>query len=288
MAKDPAFPWYASDWLGSNLRAMLTLEQQGAYINLLCRQWTDPTCSLPDDDEALACLSELGLGWLKGACHLLRKGFPKHPELEGRIANPRLLEVRVERDDFLAKSSKGGKKSGKVRAAKARQKRTSARTKGGSSNLGSKREANVKSSLPSPSPSSSSKKPPKSPTGDSLDSVASPYSQAFVAWWELYPRKVGKLKAAKAYEAAVKLIKAERLCETSDAYKRLLDAVYAFANSDKGRGDRQFIPHPIKWLNEGRYDDDPEAWKENRSGKKTTDPGSIYTPGATGEGIGDV
>ena len=125
MAKDPSFPWYASDWLGSNRRAMMTLEQQGAYMNLLCRQWTDKTCSLPDDDDALAQLSELGEGWFKGGCQVLRLCFPKHPHLEGRIASPKLLQLRLERDEWKRKSAQGGRTSGKTRRAKSRRAKTS-------------------------------------------------------------------------------------------------------------------------------------------------------------------
>ena len=162
MAKDPAFPFYASDWLGSNKRATMTLEQQGAYLLLLCRQWSDPTCSLPDDDGALAGLSELGEGWLTIGCPSVRDCFPKHPELEGRLANPKLLELRAERDDWRAKSRKGGKKSGATRRAKARGKKGC----GHINNLEPKAnqrpttpptkcEPNANTPSPSPSPSNS-------------------------------------------------------------------------------------------------------------------------------------
>lgn len=164
MAQSPSFPFYASDWLGSNHRAMMTLQEQGAYVNLLARQWSDPTCSLPDDDEALACLSELGEAWLKGSSTTLRKCFPKHPVLDARIANPKLLTLREEKDEWVAKCSEAGKKSGEVRRANAAATKTSGKrepskgsTKGSSTNLGTKRELNTNSPLPSPS---SISKPP--------------------------------------------------------------------------------------------------------------------------------
>ena len=120
MANDPSFPFYASDWLGSNKRAVMSLEQQAAYLLLLCRQWSDPTCSLPDDDAILANLSELREGWLKGSCQIVRPCFPKHPHLEGRIANTKLLHIRAERDAWKQKCSEGGKKSGETRRHKSR------------------------------------------------------------------------------------------------------------------------------------------------------------------------
>ena len=159
MAKNPAFPFYASDWLGSTKRAMMSLAEQGAYINLLCHQWNDPTCSLPDDDEALAALSGLREGWFNGGCRLVRLCFPKHPVLDGRIANPRLLELRAERDEWRRKSSEGGKKSAKVRRAKRVAVTRSGKGKGGSTTVptkgATKRQPNGNSPSPSPSIDSS-------------------------------------------------------------------------------------------------------------------------------------
>ena len=115
MAKNPAFQFYASDWLGSTKRAMMTPAQRGAYIDLLCHQWGDETCSLPDDDELLAGLSGLGEAWGKGGYKMVRPCFPPHPTLEGRIANPRLLEIRAEREEWVEKSRLGGLKSAEKR-----------------------------------------------------------------------------------------------------------------------------------------------------------------------------
>ena len=115
MGKSPAFLFYANDWLSSTRRAMMTPEQRASYIDLLCYQWNDDDCSLPDDDEALSMLSGMGERWLNGGCRLLRECFPPHPTQAGRVANPRLLEIRRERDEWSHKSSKGGKQSAKNR-----------------------------------------------------------------------------------------------------------------------------------------------------------------------------
>lgn len=187
MAKDPAFQWYASDWLGSNRRAMMTLEQQAAYMNLLCRQWTDKTCSLPDDDEALAQLSELGEGWFKGGGTTLRDCFPKHPTLEGRIANTKLLELRTERNAFLEKSAEGGRKS-----AAAKRKR---RGKGGSTTVGTKRQANGNSPSPSPSPTIKE----EVPNGTSMSSSAiSDQVKAVIAHYQTHHPKARPGKKERA------------------------------------------------------------------------------------------
>ncbi len=174
MGKDPAFPLYASDWLGSAARSRMTLEQQGAYWNLLCHQWADKTCSLLDNDEELAALSGMNEGWLENGCQLVRRWFPPHPNQEGRVANPRMLEVRQERDVWIEKSREGGRKSAEVRRAKSRSKGTSGKLKGGSTTVPTKRQPNANTSSPSSSPSSSPKKTPKSPF--SLDDIDYPES----------------------------------------------------------------------------------------------------------------
>lgn len=168
MAKNPSFPFYYSDWLGSTNRMMMSLEEQGAYINLLCHQWASPDCGLPDDDEALAALSGMGERWLNGGSRLLRKCFPSHPTKPGLLANEKLLVLRAERDEWVRKSSEGGKKSAKVRRLRSKNKKTSGKKKGGSTTVrtkgATKRQPNGNSPSPSPSPSpSSSTKKKKSP-----------------------------------------------------------------------------------------------------------------------------
>jgi hypothetical protein len=83
------------------------------------------------------------------------------------------------------------------------------------------------------------------------------YSDEFLAWWEVYPRKIGKAAAWKAYWAALKLATAEVL----------LEAAQAFAESPKGTGDKQFCPHPSTWLNQRRWEDDRREWFAGAGGK---------------------
>ena len=68
----------------------------------------------------------------------------------------------------------------------------------------------------------------------------------FAEFWQEYPRKVGKDDARKAYTKALKRATAPRI----------LLAAHRYA-TDPNLPDRQFIPHPSKWLNDGRWDDDP-------------------------------
>ena len=254
--KNPYFKFYASDWLGSTKRAMMTPAQRGAYIDLLAHQWNDETCSLPDDDDLLAALSGLGEGWLKVGSTVLRKCFPAHPTLEGRLANPRLLEIRFERDKFIAQSAAAGRKSQQVQAVR--------RIKVGSTTLATEREPPLQQDG---QPNVNQPKPkPKSTTTPTVCSSSKrkrkTRSEAFEAWWLAYPqsRRTGKEEACKQWVAAVKRIQDQR-GELPDVAKAwLLERTQAYAASPVVTNDRAIFA-AVKWLKEGHYDDDPQAWE---------------------------
>ena len=52
--KTPAFQFYPADWLSSQRVQMMTLEEEGAYIRLLCYCWNHG--SIPSDPELIARL----------------------------------------------------------------------------------------------------------------------------------------------------------------------------------------------------------------------------------------
>lgn len=68
---------------------------------------------------------------------------------------------------------------------------------------------------------------------------------SFDAFWDIYPRKVGKQDAQKSYERALRLATPEEI----------LQGATRFA-SDPNRVPT-FTPHPATWLNQGRWSDEP-------------------------------
>ena len=83
--------------------------------------------------------------------------------------------------------------------------------------------------------------------------------------YEQYPRKVGKAKALKAIEAAVKrMVKGEAgnpPLTQREALVKLYRAVHAYAKSPAGTNpEKNWIPLPATWINQGRYMDDPSEW----------------------------
>jgi hypothetical protein len=76
--------------------------------------------------------------------------------------------------------------------------------------------------------------------------------QGFDDWWSIYPRKVSKARAKKAFAKAVPAL---------IALPALMEKTRAFAGGweSKPTAERNFIPYPASWLNDARYDDEPDA-----------------------------
>jgi uncharacterized protein YdaU (DUF1376 family) len=89
MGRPPAFQLYVKDWLTSKKRAAMSLDQQAAYMNLLCHCWDTDDCSLPDDPTVLASLSELREHWNTRSTPV-QQAFDPHPKKPGFLTNLRL------------------------------------------------------------------------------------------------------------------------------------------------------------------------------------------------------
>jgi hypothetical protein len=79
-----------------------------------------------------------------------------------------------------------------------------------------------------------------------MRAVRSIEPEGFAEFWAAYPRRVGKDAARKAHVAAVK---------RGASVGAILQAVRDQQWPDEAR----FIPHPATWLNQGRWQDDPNA-----------------------------
>ena|ERR1051326_1716361 len=69
--------------------------------------------------------------------------------------------------------------------------------------------------------------------------------QAFNEFWALYPRKVGKLAAKKAWD---------KTRPTRELFEKMKATL---AWQIETWDDPQFIPHPRTWIAQGRWDDEP-------------------------------
>lgn len=81
--------------------------------------------------------------------------------------------------------------------------------------------------------------------------------RAFEEFWKVYPRKVGKDAAKKAF------VKAH-----AQANGDVVLGAQRYANDPNLPADKNFIPHPATWLNAGRWDDEPLPYREKTAEEK--------------------
>ena len=74
-----------------------------------------------------------------------------------------------------------------------------------------------------------------------------PLDQQFELFWLEYPRRKGKGAARKAFANAL----------NKQDLRYILEAAHNFAIETRNT-DPQFIPHPSTWLNQERFDDEPD------------------------------
>jgi uncharacterized protein YdaU (DUF1376 family) len=95
--KSPAFQFYPADYLADAKVQLMTLEEEGAYIRLLCYCWREG--HLPSDDVSLSRLAK-GLPASRmtrvKACFVIEKN---HPEF---LVHPRLVEEKSKQDAYRA------------------------------------------------------------------------------------------------------------------------------------------------------------------------------------------
>ena len=69
----------------------------------------------------------------------------------------------------------------------------------------------------------------------------------FDEFWKTYPRKIAKDEATKAWAKAIKLADAETIIAGAERYA-----------TAKATTEARYIKHPASWLNQKRWDDEPE------------------------------
>ena len=82
-------------------------------------------------------------------------------------------------------------------------------------------------------------------------------TQSFDVFWEIYPRKVGKIAAKSAFEKALRVSTLEDILKGAERFA-----------SDPNRQE-QFTPHPATWLNQGRWGDEPLPERQLTAEEKT-------------------
>ncbi|MEX0980642.1 MAG: hypothetical protein WDZ47_01005 [Bacteroidales bacterium] len=90
----------------------------------------------------------------------------------------------------------------------------------------------------------------------------------FDLFWSMYPKKVDKGKARTKWN---------KLCTQKNRpeWNVIRTAVRLQKKTPRWQ-DKQFIPHPTKWLHEGRWEDDPKEMTVPTFNNKSTQPSNRY------------
>lgn len=74
----------------------------------------------------------------------------------------------------------------------------------------------------------------------------------FQAFWQAYPRRIGKGAARTAFKRAIKFSSGDEIVQGAIAYA---------SHCEEMGTEKQYIPHPSTWLNAERWEDDLESEK---------------------------
>jgi len=101
--KPPAFQFYADDFVAGT--SILSTEEIGAYILLLCHQWN--AGSIPNDDKLILRIAKITQPFDLG---LLRSKFEL---VDGCLKNARLERERLKQQAYREKQAENGAKGGR-------------------------------------------------------------------------------------------------------------------------------------------------------------------------------
>ena len=217
--KAPAFQFYPQDYLASSRVAEMTLEEEGAYIRLLCYAWT--TGGIPRDPERCARLA--GKGCSTTVATNVQRAFNEDPTDSTRLVHNRLELEREKQRLRKQQTSEAGHRSAEARRAKS----TAEQTK-------NKRSTNVQRNV-NPSSSSSMKM--------GSDSVAESQAIQFAEFWKAYPKKKDKGAAERAFKKAIQ----------NATFAQIMGAVAKYALEQI---EPQYRKHPATWLNARAWEDE--------------------------------
>ena len=260
--KRPAFQFYPGDWRKDVELRSCSVAARGLWIDLMClAHECEPYGHLTVNGKPMNAAQIAGqVGLTKQQCaalllELTDNGVAR-TTAEGVVYSKRMVADEVARDtraevgrangskgaEFGARGADHGKKGGRPKAE------TPLDNPG--SEPGQKPPQNPR---PSSSSSASAEEisEPTVPPSPALPSRLSRFPPGFEAFWQAYPRKIGK-------DAAIRAFAKRRF--TEEQRRHVLAAVAVQRGWEQWTRDGgQFIPHPATWLNEGRWQDEAPA-----------------------------
>jgi hypothetical protein len=234
----------------SDIYALSTGDEFKAAFTLWGKAFLQvPAGSLPTDDRILAHLSGTGARWARVKAMALRGWIECS---DGRLYHPVVAEKA--REAWTARLGQRARTEA-ARAARAAKRQDS--DSGNTPPVTTSVTENVTTSVTDTVTGSKGQgqgQLSKKERDTSLRSVSLPRARRavsaslthFADFWQAYPRKVGRGAAEKAFSAAI-----AKGASAAD--------IAAGLNRQTWPEDPRFVPHPATWLNQARWQDDPDA-----------------------------
>jgi uncharacterized protein YdaU (DUF1376 family) len=160
MKTSQSFPFYSSDFIMGTM--LMTTEEVGAYIRLLCWQWEQG--SVPADPAKITRIT--GIKYSRIGTVLQK--FDQ--DSEGNWKNFRLEEVRTDRENFMEVQRRNGKKGGRPKGERPKPSDSQTKPMGYDWVTNGLTQSEPEKTLPFPSPLPSPNTP-KPPRGNEFTAV---------------------------------------------------------------------------------------------------------------------
>lgn len=225
MTARPWMPLYIADYLADT--AHLGALQSGAYLHLIMHYWQ--TGSLPDDDAALARIARMTAAeWGRNRSTIaafFQDGW-RHKRIDAEIETA---------ESVISSRSAAGKAGA--------EKRWQTHGKGNGKRIANASDSQWQNDAPSPSQPQKESQPLAEKRARAVDVIRAEFDGKF---WPIYPNKVGKPAAFKAFCKARKAYELDVIVFGLDRYVAEKPADRAWLN-------------PATFLNQERFNDQPAA-----------------------------
>ena len=229
----PALQFYPHDWMTDVALKLCTLSARGLWIEMLCIMFDSPKrgCLLQANGKQVGSKELAVLVGVSEADAKQNLSTLEEAGVFSRLGDGTIYSRRMW---SKWKQTQSKRKAGRLGGLEAKPKQKSSSR--------ARPPAHSSSSSTSSSTTTTPLKTPISQVGDETN--------GFNRFWLIYPRRIGKANALKAWT---------KIKPSQELTSKILESVLAMKESRQWRNDGgKYIPHPATWLNRGGWDDEPE------------------------------
>lgn len=247
MSQAPSMPVFTDALIGDTTD--LSMEEFGAYLMILFVTWRNNGKPLPDDDMRMARICRMSESEWSAIKPTISRYFD--------ITEGFWRQKRLEKEwDFVQKrievKKANGKKGGRPKSLKDNE--TDKPVGFVEDNLNHKLNESTHTHTHTQQKSSDANASQTREGRDAKEEALRGLNEDFAAWWKLYPNKVGRPVAMKAFAKARKAADQSTLLNATERYVERL-----------ARPNAPNPCNPATWLNQERWNDQPMQQTEKAS-----------------------